>query len=179
MTKLEKSVHSKGFEIESRIATSTQSIKSIKIVTSDFRHHESTITTSSSSNKVVDKRSKRDLVIKTSFTKKTCQEEEIDVMIKFFFSNDSFLNYNKTQYTKNCVVLLYIMQIRERELKTLDFWQVITKQDINIAIEIYKMLFVAKKSQFKEETRNALDFFLDKARFRDFIKRVRNDFKNT
>jgi len=46
-------------------------------------------------------------------------------------------------------------------------------------IEIYKMFFAIKKSQFKEEARNALDFFLDKARFRDFIKRVRSDLKNT
>jgi hypothetical protein len=41
------------------------------------------------------------------------------------------------------------------------------------------MLFVAKKSQFKEEARNVLDFFLDKARFRDFIKRIRSDLKDT
>jgi len=41
------------------------------------------------------------------------------------------------------------------------------------------MLFVVKKSQFKEEARNALDSFLDKARFRDFIKRVRSDPKDT
>jgi len=41
------------------------------------------------------------------------------------------------------------------------------------------MLFAIKKSQFKEKTRNALDFFLDKTRFRDFIKRVRSNFKNT
>ena len=35
MTKLGKNVHLKDFEIESRIATSIQSIKLIKIVTSD------------------------------------------------------------------------------------------------------------------------------------------------
>ncbi len=42
-------------------------------------------------------------------------------MIKFFFLSDSFLNYNKTQYIKDCVVLLYIMQIRKQKLKTLNF----------------------------------------------------------
>ncbi len=41
------------------------------------------------------------------------------------------------------------------------------------------MLFAIKKSQFKEETKNALDSFLNKARFRDFIKRVYSDPKNT
>ncbi len=41
------------------------------------------------------------------------------------------------------------------------------------------MLFAAKKSQFKEEARNALDSFLDKARFRDFIKRVHSGPKDT
>jgi len=109
MAKLGKSAHSKDFKIESRIATSAQSIKLIKIVTSGFRHHESTITTSSSSSKVVDKRFERDLAIETSSTKKARQDEEIDAMIEFFFSSDSSSNYNKTQYIKDCVVLLYMM----------------------------------------------------------------------
>ena len=127
MTKLGKSAHSKGFKIESRIATSTQSIKSIKTITSDFRHHEPTITTNSSSSKVVDKRPERDLAIETSSTKKARQDEGIDAMIKSFFLGDSSSNYNKTQYTRNCVVLLYMMQTRERELEPSNFWQVITK----------------------------------------------------
>jgi len=71
MTKLRKSVHSKDFKIESRIATFAQFIKLIKTITSDFRHHESTITTNSFSNKIANKRSKRDLAIETSSTKKT------------------------------------------------------------------------------------------------------------
>jgi len=71
MTKLEKSVHLKSFEIESRIATFAQSIKLIKIVTSDSRHHKSTITIDSSSSKIANKRLKRDLAIETSSTKKT------------------------------------------------------------------------------------------------------------
>jgi len=121
MTKLGKSAHSKGFKIESRIATSTQSIKSIKTITSDFRHHEPTITTNSSSSKVVDKRLERDLAIETSSTKKVRQNEEIDVMIEFFFLGDSSSNYNKTQYTKDYIVLLYMMQTRKRELETSNF----------------------------------------------------------
>jgi len=40
------------------------------------------------------------------------------------------------------------------------------------------MLFVVKKSQFKEETKNTLNFFLNKARFRDFIKRIRSNLKD-
>ncbi len=121
MTKLGKSAHSKGFEIGSRIATLAQPIKSIETITSGSRHHGPTITTGSSSSKVVDKRPKRDLAIETSSTKKARQDEEIDAMIEFFFLGDSPPNYNKTQYTKDCVVLLYMVQARERELETSNF----------------------------------------------------------
>jgi hypothetical protein len=71
MTKLRKSAHLKKFKIESRIATSTQSIKLIKIVMSNSWHYKLTIIINSFSNKIVDKRFKRNLVIKTFFTKKT------------------------------------------------------------------------------------------------------------
>jgi len=40
------------------------------------------------------------------------------------------------------------------------------------------MLFVVKKNQFKEKTKNVLDFFFNKTRFRDFIKRICSNLKN-
>lgn len=41
------------------------------------------------------------------------------------------------------------------------------------------MFSAVKKIQFKKKTKNILDFFLNKTKFRDFIKRVRSNFKNT
>jgi len=72
ITKLEKSIYLEDFEIESCIATSTQSIKLIKTITSSSQYYRLIITINSSSNKIVNKRSKQNLAVKMSFIKKTC-----------------------------------------------------------------------------------------------------------
>lgn len=123
MIELERNASLGNQDAENRttiVAQSTQQAKDASKASGSrtLRDHELVIIVDNSSTRVAGKRSKRDLDIETSSIKKA---RGIDVMIEVFSLEEPPPNYNKTQYTRDCVILLFMIKTQEQRKKILNF----------------------------------------------------------
>lgn len=123
MIDLKRNTRDQNIENENRIAfvaLSTQHAEDASKF-SDFRivrDQKSVTTVDTLFSKAVNKRSKRDLDVEIFSIKKT---REFDNAIKDFSFEESSFNYNITQYIRNCVALLFIIEAQKHKRKSSKF----------------------------------------------------------
>ena len=103
-------------------------------------------------------------------------------------SNNRNFNYNKTLYTRECVMLLLMLKILSSSnsisYRFSLFWNQISSQNVEATIAIYRLLSNAKKKSVNAKAIQILDakncsYFHNLKVFHFFLKRVREDLSNT
>ena len=143
------------------------------------------------SSKAQDKRFVKDM--KISSFKKSHQIFEMNdsliIIVEIISSsNNRNFNYNKTLYTRECVMLLLMLKILSSSnsisYRFSLFWNQISSQNVEATIAIYRLLSNAKKKSVNAKAIQILDakncsYFHNLKVFHSFLKRVREDLSNT
>ena len=171
-----------NFQFERMIELTTS--ESLSLKNQDF------VISIDESSKAQDKRFVKDM--KISSFKKSHQIFEMNdsliIIVEIISSsNNRNFNYNKTLYTRECVMLLLMLKILSSSnsisYRFSLFWNQISFQNVEATIAIYCLLSNAKKKNVNAKAIQILDaknysYFYDLKIFHFFSKRVRENLSN-
>ena len=176
-----------------KVEFSSQFERVIELITSEFLSlkNQDFVISIDESSKAQNKSFVED--VKISSFKKSYQIFEMNDSLTIIIetissSNNRNFNYNKTLYTRKCVMLLLMLKILSSSNSisywSSFFWNQISFQNVEATIAIYRLLSNAKKKSINAKTIQILDakncsYFYNLKVFHSFLKRVREDLNNT